>query len=195
MSDVKVTRSVDVDALFGRVIQRAYLRMAQAAANEAVGLAPVDQGYLKASMMLQTSDVSYKGNGTHMVAIWKPSQKKAPASGPGPLEYGGYLDNPTGGTETVPAGPRTYPGKGPVKGGKKHGKLFGKHKGTWQWQSYTKQRATNPKYLGTQRKGKPTKGWFNPGVVDALHKSGSLERIAELAADELVDGWNGGARG
>jgi hypothetical protein len=191
MSTVKVTKSVDVERLFGKVIRNAYHKMAQEAANAAVGRAPVDRGHLKACMMLQhTKDVTYTGNGVHVVAVWKPTEKKSAGKGEGPLEYGAYLDNPTGGTEQVPAGPRTYPGKGPVKGGKKHGKLFGKHKGTWNWPAMTRERAKNPKYLGTPRAGNPTRGWFNPGVVDDLRAGNGMDRIAREAAAELEAGWN-----
>lgn len=191
MSEVKVTKTVDVERLFGNVIRNAYHKMAQEAANAAVGRAPVDRGHLKASMMLQvTKDVTYSGNGVHMVAVWKPTEKKTSGKGEGPLEYGAYLDNPTGGTEQVAAATHTYPGKGPVKGGKKHGKLWGKHKGTWQWSAHTREKPKNPRYRGTPRAGSPTKGWFNPGVVDDLKSSNAMDRIAREAAAELEAGWN-----
>lgn len=190
MSSVKVTRTVDVDKLFGKVIQDAYKRMAMYASNAAVNRAPVDRGYLKASMMYQAGDVSYSGNGVHLLAVWKPTAKKGSGKGKGPLEYGAYLNSPTGGTETIPAGPRTYPGKGKTRPGKKHGPLFGRHKGTWDWPEMTRQLSKDPKYVGTPRAGSPTRGWFNPGVVDDLHKAGTLARIAELAAAELEAGWN-----
>ena len=51
MSEVKVTKTVDVERLFGTVIRNAYHKMAQEAANAAVGRAPVDRGHLKASMI------------------------------------------------------------------------------------------------------------------------------------------------
>ena len=130
---MRVTRTVDVDRLFGEVLTRAYARMGQEAANEAVDLAPVDRGHLKSSMMLQHGDVTYKGGGINIVAIWRPREKGKASTGPGPLEYGSYLNRPTGGTETVPAGKRTYPG--PRSTGS--GKLFGRHSGTWEWNVQT----------------------------------------------------------
>ena len=183
---MRVTRTVDVDRLFGEVLTRAYARMGQEAANEAVDLAPVDRGHLKSSMMLQHGDVTYKGGGINIVAIWRPREKGKASTGPGPLEYGSYLNRPTGGTETVPAGKRTYPG--PRSTGS--GKLFGRHSGTWEWRSYTKRRAADPRYTGTPRKGNPTKGWFAPGVVDQLRRRDVPDKIARLAAKELEAGWN-----
>lgn len=179
----------------GGVLQRAYGRMGQEAANAGVGRAPVNRGHLKASMMLQHGDIAYKGAGIHMVALWKPSEKSRGKSGPGPLEYGAELDSPRGGSETVtiPAGPRTYPGKGRLRGGKSHGRLFGRHAGTWSWSAVTvtRKRSSDPRYAGTPRQGKPTRGWFYPGVVDDLHRANVPDKVARLAAKELEAGWNG----
>jgi len=183
---VRVTRRVP-DDVWTQALERMFKALIYKAAEYGKDFVPVDRGAGRRSLSPQSADVKVDGGKWPSWASYGPKVNATP--------YLGYLNAGSYIRTWVPPFAAIqrwggHKGMSAVEVGTIYGAIKWGPKPQKVTYHYVGNPNATPRKAGHDKYGTQTKGWFNPGVPDALRGGRDLDEAANDFARDIEKRWN-----